>query len=446
MQISNPRYKRYLLFVLASVFAFNYVDRIALGLLLQDIKVDLKLTDTQLGLLTGIAFALFYSLMGIPIARWADRGNRITIITVTTILWSGAVAICGLASNFVHMLLIRVGVAVGEAGCMPPAHSLIADHFDRTERPRAVARYMLGGPASFVIGYFLAGWLNEAFGWRTTFVILAIPGLILAAIVRFTLKEPRFVNRLEHDVNAIAFEQVAEQPGMVAVLRTLCKNRTFRQLLIAFSIMSFFGWGVTQWKPAFFMRSHGVGTGELGTWFAIIYGAGGLLGTYLGGEFAARRAANNEALQLKSIALAYTGFGILSAGAYTVPDFHAAMALLALATIGSNAISGPLFAVIQTLVPDRMRAMSIAIIYLFSNLIGAGLGPLLAGALSDLLQGVFGQESLRYALLFMCPGYLWAAVHLWRAGGTVAADLEALDDGKDQSLSAPASQQIKANR
>src|SRR5687768_16882052 len=183
-------YKVYLLVLLLVICAFNYIDRLALGLVLQDIKVDLSLTDTQLGLLSGIAFALFYSIMGIPIARWADRGNRVAIITFTTALWSAAVALCGVASNFVQLLLIRIGVAVGEAGCTPPAHSLIADYFTRAERPRAVAIYMLGGQLS-VVGYLWAGWLNELYGWRVTFMLLGLPGLGLAALAWLTLREPR---------------------------------------------------------------------------------------------------------------------------------------------------------------------------------------------------------------------------------------------------------------
>ena len=149
--MKKPTYRYYLLGVALLILAFNYVDRLALGLLLQNIKEELHLSDTQLGLLTGIAFAAFYSIMGIPIARWADRGNRVTIITVTTALWSVAVAACGLAGSFLQLLLIRVGVGVGEAGCVPPANSLIADYFARAERPRAVAIYMLGSPLSVVI-------------------------------------------------------------------------------------------------------------------------------------------------------------------------------------------------------------------------------------------------------------------------------------------------------
>src|SRR5688500_3715382 len=181
--MTESRYKQYLLAVLLVVLASNYVDRLALGLLLQDIKVDLSLSDTQLGLLSGIAFALFYSVMGIPIARWADCGNRVTIITLTTALWSAAVALCGLAGSFGQLMLIRIGVAVGEAGCIPPAHSLIADYFTRAERPRAVSIYMLGASFAVVIGYFGAGWLNEFYGWRVTFMLLGLPGLVLAALV-----------------------------------------------------------------------------------------------------------------------------------------------------------------------------------------------------------------------------------------------------------------------
>lgn len=175
MKTSN----KYWLALLTAIMVFNYVDRVAMGLLLQDIKVDLSLSDTQLGLLTGIAFASFYAVMGIPIARWADRGNRVTIISVTVALWSIAVALCGAATNFFQLLLIRMGVAIGEAGCHPPAFSLIADYFDRAERPRAVARYMLGWPLALLVGFFVGGWLNQIYGWRATFVFLGLPGVLL---------------------------------------------------------------------------------------------------------------------------------------------------------------------------------------------------------------------------------------------------------------------------
>lgn len=415
--------KKVLLPILTAILAFNFVDRFALGIVLQDIKADLALSDTQLGFLSGIAFALFYSVMGIPIARWADRGNRRMIISLTTALWSVMVAACGFASSFVQLLLIRVGVAVGEAGCIPPAHSLIADYFTRAERPRAVARYMLGAPLSVVIGYFVAGWLNEFFGWRAMFMMLGLPGVALATLAWFGLKEPRRAKALAHHADGFAGAPVL-QPGLREVCVTLWSNATFRHLVLCFSVMSFFGYGILQWQPAFFIRSYGLETGELGTWFAMVNGVGALLGTYWGGELASRRGPNDERLQLKAMAFVYASFGVFSALIYIVPNPYLAFGLMGLAAAGGAATNGPLFATIQTLVPERMRAISIATIYLFANLIGMGLGPLAAGALSDALRPVFGEESLRYALLALCPGYLWAGWHVWRGSRTVTHDLE----------------------
>jgi MFS transporter, Spinster family, sphingosine-1-phosphate transporter len=427
-------YKNYLLTLLLLILASNYVDRLALGLLLQDIKVDLQLSDTQLGLLSGIAFALFYSVMGIPLARWADRGNRVTIITVTAAIWSAAVALCGVAESFLQLLLIRIGVAVGEAGCVPPAHSLIADHFDRAERPRAVARYMLGGPLSVVIGYFLAGWLNELYGWRVTFAMLGLPGLALACVAWMTLREPRqqktpigaefgSVAARKSDQNILS--SPVAPPSVKDVGKTLWANMTFRHLVLAFSILFFFNYGVLSWKPAFFMRSHGLQSGELGTWFAAISGLGGFLGTYWGGELASRLAANNERLQLRAMAVLICGFAAISSLIYLSPNHYLAFGFMGVATVAGAMLNGPLFATIQTLVPQHLRATSIAFTYLLANLIGMGLGPLAAGALSDAFRPALGEESLRYVLLALCPGYLWCAWHLWQASQTVTRDLAA---------------------
>lgn len=426
MHQATYTYKKYLLTLLMAILAFNYVDRLVLGVVLQDIKVDLNLTDTQLGLLSGIAFALFYSVMGIPIARWADRGNRVTIIALTTGLWSLAVALCGAAASFTQLLLVRIGIAVGEAGCIPPAHSLIADHFDRGERPRAVAHYMLGLPLALVIGYLAAGWLNELWGWRTTFVVLGAPGLVLAALAWFTLKEPRLGRALSQPLDR-------GTPGPTTacfkeVVTTLWTNCAFRHLLICFSIWYFFGYGLLQWQPTFFVRSHGLATGELGVWLAMVYGVGGLVGTYIGGAWASRYAANNERMQLIAIAALFSTFAIFNVGSYLASGHYLAFALLAIASIGGAVTNGPLLATMQTLVPARMRAMSLALVYLFANLIGMGLGPLAAGALSDTFQPWAGEESLRYALLIFCPGYFWAAWHLWRASQSVQADVARVNE------------------
>jgi MFS transporter, Spinster family, sphingosine-1-phosphate transporter len=357
----------------------------------------------------------------------------VTIISIATALQCAAVALCGLAGNFWQLLAVRIGVAVGEAGCVPPANSLIADYFTRAERPRAVARYMLGIPLSAVLGYFLAGWLNQIYGWRVTFAALGLPGVLLAAVAWLTLREPRREGLKPKVADGLAANAVGSEPASLSsdhptlkeVCVTLWSTISFRHLLLCYSVASLVGYGVWQWKPAFFIRSYGLQTGELGTWFAVIYGFGGALGTYLGGELASRYAAQNERLQLDAMAVAYCSLAFISAGIYLSPSHYLAFGLMAITTFAYGMTIGPLFATIQTLVPDRMRAMAFALIYLFANLIGMGLGPLLAGALSDALRPVVGEESLRYALLALCPGYFWAAWHLWRASKAVVHDLQA---------------------
>ena len=417
--------KNYLLGLLTVIVAFNYTDRFALGIVQQDIKLDLGLSDTQLGFLSGIAFALFYSVMGIPIARWADTGNRVTIISLTAALWSVAVAVCGRAGSFAQLLFVRVVVGVGEAGCVPPSLSLIADYFTRAKRARAVSVYMQGISASLVIGYLAAGWLNQFYGWRAMFAMIGLPGLGLAVLAGITLSDPRHRT-------ATSTAASPSHEGLKEVCVTLWTSRTFRHLLYSCAVNWFFTYGTLQWTPAFFVRSFGLKTGVLGTWFAVIYGVSSIVGTYWGGEWAARRAANDERLQLKGMAILVSISGILMAFVYIpflAPDSNWALVWLGLANLAAATINGPQFAMIQTLAPERMRATSIALVYLFANLIGIGLGPWAAGALSDALRASVGQESLRYAMLLLCPGFVWSAWHLWAARKTVCSDLEVAGSG-----------------
>lgn len=429
--MKENREKYRVLAVLVLVLSFNNVDGLALGLMLQDIKRDLAMTDTQLGLLTGLAFAFFYSFMGLPLARWADRGNRVTIISLTTAIWGIAVFLCGFARSFLQLLTIRIGAAVGEAGCIPTGNSLLADYFGRAERPKAAAIYMLGGPISIFVGYFGAGWMNEYYGWRTTFMLLGLPGLLLSVISLMTLKEPRLA--LAPALTPTAAPTDSQDPGLEEVCRTLWSNHTFRQLLITYPVMAFFGYGILQWQPAFFVRSYGLSTGELGTWLAVLNGVFGLIGTYGGGWLATRYAANNERLQLRAMAILYVLTGIVTTFVYLASNMYVSFVMIALSLIIGAVTNGPLFAVIQTLVPQRMRAISIALVMLLANLVGMGLGPLAAGALSDAFTPLFGQESLRYALAALCPGYLWGAFHVWRASSTVGRDLQSLADSNDEA-------------
>jgi len=416
--MGEQKHNNYLLCLLSVVLLFNYVDRQFLGIALQDIKLEFHLTDTQLGFLGGFSFALFYSVMGIPIARWADRGNRVTIIALTTGLWSLAVTLCGVAGSFAQLLLVRIGVAIGEAGCIPPALSLIASYFTRPERPRAVALYYIGGTFSYVVGFFLAGWLNEFFGWRVTFMLLGVPGVVLAVLAWLTLREPRKSGLLSTSSSC-----APAQPGLIEVGLTLWGNVTFRHLLLCQSVLYFFVFGIGQWVPSFFMRSYSQTSGQVGTLLALVQLFGGVLGTYFGGAWASRYAAEKEPLQLKVMGMALASCAPLYAMVFLSHNPYVTWTLWGVSTFALFWTNGPLMATIQTLVPERMRAMSFALVFLSANLIGAGFGPLAAGALSDAMRPWAGEESLRYALLILSPGVLWAGWHIWRASQTVTRDI-----------------------
>lgn len=428
--VSSRSYKHYVLGVLTIILMFNGIDRIALGVLLQAIKVDFDLSDTQLGLLGGIAFALFYSIMGVPIARWADTGNRVKIIALSCVLWCAAVAMCGLASTFAHLVVIRVVVAIGEAGCLPPAFSLMADYFNRAERPRAVAIFGLGGTFALVIGYFAGGWLNDHYGWRITFVALGAPGVLLGLLAYFTLKEPR-CDRSAVSIGKIVRQTVDDSrqqavithPPTAVVCATLWANVTFRRLLLCLSGLLFFNFGIGQFLPAFFIRTHGFTAQQVGAWLAIVGGIGGALGACVGGELAARYAANKESLQLRAMTFVLCGAGVAAMLAYITSSAHVALSLLGLHIFGLFAINGPLFATMQTLVPERMRAMAFAVAYLVANLVGMGVGPIAAGALSDLYESWAHQDSLRYALLTLAPGYFIVAWCAWKSSASVTDDI-----------------------
>jgi MFS family permease len=422
-------YRYYLLILLTVIGTFNYVDRLTLGVVLQDIKIDLGLTDSELGLLGGLSFALFYSVMGVPLGRWADRGNRRTVVSVTTALWSVGVALCGLAANFPQLLLIRVGVAVGEAGCFPPAFSLIGDYFKRHERSKALAIYGMSGAFSTLLGYSAAGWLNERFHWRMTFVLLGLIGLPLAILARLTMREPRLssrpgTGRVGPDGN-LGAEQNPPIPSLLDVAATMGSSRTFRHLLLCASLMFFFIYGMFAWWPSYFIRSFHLTTGFVGLWLGISSAIGSVAGSYIGGRFTSDRVPRDERAQLRMMSWWVCSSGVCSILSFITSTTWVAFALIGLANVGMTTINGPLFSTIQTLVPDRMRAVTFALVYLCANLIGMGFGPLTVGLLSDGIAPIFGSQSLHVALIAMSPGYAWCAWHAWQASKTATADIDA---------------------
>jgi MFS family permease len=289
-----------------------------------------------------------------------------------------------------------------------------------------MAIYVLGAPLGGVLGYLAGGWLNERFGWQIMFVMLGLPGLLLAPLTWFTVREPR-CTKLTSKTISLGPPKVPPhapaQQNLKEVCVTLWANTTIRYLLLSVSVNVFFFSGISQWQPAFFIRSYGLTSGELGTWLAMISGFGSIVGTYLGGALASGYAANNERLQLKAMGVACGTLGVLSIFIYLSPNRYFAFGVTGVVAVLGSVSTGPLFATIQTLVLERQRATAIALIYLCANLIGMGLGPLAVGALSDALRPWADEESLRYALLVLCPGYLLGGWLQWMGSRTVIRDL-----------------------
>jgi predicted MFS family arabinose efflux permease len=416
----SPSYKRYVLGAVTAVYTLNLVDRGLMTLLLEPIKQDLHLSDTQLGLLTGIAFGLFYATLGLPLSRWADRGNRVTIAAASIGLWGLTVMACLFVTNYIQLLAARVAAAVGESGCKPPTYSLVGDYFTQpAERTRAMAVYITGSYLSTILAFILGGWLNESFGWRMTFFLMGIPGLLLALLVRLTVVEPR--NRQN------PCKESPPLPPMRQVLATLWRQQSLRHLSIALILVYTMSLGLGPWQAAFMMRTHGLGTAELGLWLGLIFSIAGIAGVLLGGYAASHWFAENERAQMRLSAVAI-GCTVLPFASFLLMDQkYYALGSLIPKVLVFGVFLGPTYALMQRLVPGEMRATMMALVMLFANLIGFGIGPQIVGILSDALSPVLGKDSLRYAMLGMSFIAPWAAYHFWRVGRTIRYDLARTD-------------------
>ena len=420
----TPRYANYALGLLLVVYIFNFIDRQILSILLEDIKADIELTDTELGFLGGIAFALFYTFAGIPIARWADRGSRRTIIAISILIWSIMTAFTGAARGFWMILAARVGVGIGEAGCSPPAHSLISDYFPPEKRGTALSIYSIGIPVGGSLGTLIGAWVGDLFGWRMAFVAVGLPGVLLALIVRWTLKEPERGRTELPTPDGQKVESGGESVGQV--LKFLAGLRSFWHMAFAGSLHAFVGYGAAYFLPSFFARVHEMGLAERGTWLSAI-ALVGIIGTFLGGWLGDKLAPRDVRWYLWVPALATLAGVPIALGYYLSPDPYVALLLFGIpAGIAGPMYLGPSFAMTQTLVKPHMRAMASAILLFVLNLIGLGIGPWFVGFVSDALAPQFGNESLRWALVsIVSVGNLWAALHYVLAGRTFHADLKA---------------------
>ena len=413
--VSNG-YRRYVLVLLTLVYALNFIDRQILVILQESIKVDMDLSDSQLGLLTGFAFAIFYVSVGIPIARWADLGNRRNIVSLAVAVWSGMTALSGFTQNFWQLLMARIGVGVGEAGGSPPSHSMISDYYPVEQRGSALSFYSTGVYLGILLGFLIGGWINSEFGWRTAFFVVGVPGFLVALLVRFTIREP---------VRGGLEGRALETPATFGeTLRTLKGFGSFKLFAIAAGLNAFSSYGIGNFTPSFLIRSHGFSSLEVGTSLALITGIGGALGTYMGGVLADRFGANDKRWYLWVSGIPAACSVPLMFTAVFIGDPRLALGFLFFATMLGAFYLGPTIAISHTLVSPSMRAMASAILFFILNLIGLGLGPLVVGMLSDLLAPTYGSESLRYALGIVSFVNLISAAFFFLAARKLLADLK----------------------
>lgn len=429
-------YRAIVLAMLVIVYTFNFIDRQIVGILAVPIKADLDLTDTQLSLMGGLAFALFYTALGVPIAMLADRSSRTWIMTAALALWSAMTAACGLAQNFTQLFLCRLGVGVGEAGGVAPAYSLIADYFPSGERARALAIYSFGIPIGSALGIVLGGVLTSVLGWREAFLIVGLLGVLLAPIFRLVVREPKR--------GGFDGPGAATAPAPIgAVISTLMGKPSFWGLSFGAACASMMGYGLIFWLPSFFVRSYGDALPGFFSFLpafllppdpsAALYASyffgtillfGGVAGIWAGGALADFYGAARKSAYALAPAFAFAAtipFFLIGVLATSLPvAFAAFMVLQALSLVWL----GPVLAAFQHLVPPNMRATASAVFLFINNLIGIGLGNLAIGALSDALADRFGAESLRYAIVSGAGFYVAAAALMFYAAPRLEKDWE----------------------
>ncbi len=379
----------------------NYLDRFLLAVMVQPIKEELHLSDSQIGLLTGFAFSIFYAGVGLPLARLADRGSRRNILACAVVVWSTMTALCGMAQNLPQLLLARLGVGAGESGCLPIAHSLIGDLYPRERRAFALAVFTAGGSAGMLGGFALGGALQAEVGWRMTFVLIGLPGLLLAACCKFFLIEPS-------RRNDVAAAHLVPERGV----RALLNDSTFRHYAVAESLLIFILYGKAQWLPAFYERSFGLARAEIGPLVASTQGLGTVAGMVLGGLICDRLARRRKSWPIEQVILALVASIPLNLLVLTTSNASWALGGSLLAGFVGSLGTGPALSVLQSIVPARLRATASATVMFAVAIFGMGGGPALVGLVSDLFSASFGQQSLRWAMLAVTmPASLWAFAH-----------------------------------
>ena len=402
------------LFLVATV---NFMDRQILAILLEPIKHDLGASDTEMGLLTGFAFVVFFALASVPIARAADRYSRRNIIAVALTFWSVMTMLSGYAASFLQLASARIGLGICEAAAAPAAHSMIADLFPKDRRTASLALLAVAAPVGIMMAFTIGGMLNAAIGWRMTFVALGAPGLLLTVLMLATIREPRRGASETQPVDAAHY-------GLRPTIGYLSSLRSLRWLAAGASLNFFAGSALLAWSAPFLIRVHSMNTEAAGAWLGITTGVGGIAGTLLGGVTAQRLARTDPAWLLRFPAVTSGLAAPFALLFLTLPASSAPVMMLGVSFFGS-CLLGPAMAVTQTLAKVRMRALASALVTLVVNLIGAGLGPLTVGVSSDVLASSFGQGSIRYALLVPAvTAFLGAALCFSRGARHVTSELE----------------------
>ena len=420
-------YKKYVIGILLVVYTLNFIDRQIIAILSPAIKADLGINDTQLGLLKGFAFAMFYAIFSIPIARLADKKNRVNIISISIVFWSAMTAICGAAANFWHLLWARVGVGIGEAGCSPPAHSLVSDYFHKEERATALGIYSLGIPLGSLFGILLGGWLVATLGWRWTFVAVGLPGILLGLLVKFTLKEPkRGAAELSENPIGDPVEPQDNEPkvSLMKTFQTIWGKKSFRILIYGSALVSFAIFGFNLWMVDFLVRTHELSYAQLTVPLALGIGVGGAIGTVSGGAICDRWVRKDFSHYFTFLAVVHTLSVPLYIFAMWTSSATMCFVVLFFVFMLHSSVAGPCYALVQNLSPLKMRAFGAALYLFVLSAIGQGFGPVYVGGMSDLLAGTMGEAGgLQVALISLAPFWLLAALIFWRGRRYIAQDI-----------------------
>lgn len=409
--------RTYVLFILIVVYTFNFIDRQIVGILAVPIKADLGLSDSQLGLMGGLAFALFYTGLGIPIAMLADRFSRTWIMTGALAIWSIMTAVSGLATNFWQLFAARLGVGVGEAGGVAPAYSLIADYFPPGQRARAIAIYSFGIPIGSAIGIVFGGVIASLIDWRYAFFIVGLAGLVLAPIFRMTIREPK---RGQYDRQ----RDNTKSPDLKLILRTLSGKPSFWLLAMGASFSSMIGYGIFFWLPSFFVRSYGLTLLDASLFYGVVLLIGGIAGIWAGGWLGDRYGESRHSQYARIPAIAFVCTVPVYVFAILSPNLTVSFFAFLIPTALGLAWLGPVISAIQHLVRPDMRATASAIFLFIINLVGIGLGTYAIGAISDGLAAQFGDDSLRYSILAGTSFYIIAAMFFFMAARRLERDWE----------------------